>query len=117
MPIRRDARTFGPAIRIDTDARPGGCTLTFAVPAISRTYVALDIQYDPDGDPGRCTNTGYHWAETDRGPVTIGVDTDNRPGGCRLQLRLRIGLIWTAGERACPVGARRCCRHRSRASR
>lgn len=92
MPIRSDARTFGPTIRIDTDNRPGGCNLTLAVPTIDRTYVKLDIQYDPDGDAGQCGNTGYHWAETDRGPVTIGVDTDNRVGGCRLQLRLQLGF-------------------------
>lgn len=88
MPIRGDARAFGPSIRIDTDNRPGGCTLTFAIPTI-RDYYALDIQYDADGAAGQCVNTGYHWAETDRGPVTIGIDTDNRPGGCRLQIRLR----------------------------
>ncbi|MFJ6382468.1 hypothetical protein ACIQI7_20995 [Kitasatospora sp. NPDC092039] len=92
MPIRRDARTFGPAVRIDTDNRPGGCSLTLAVPQIRQTYVALDIQYDADGDRAQCRNTGYRWAETDRGPATIGIDTDDRPGGCRLQLRLRVGL-------------------------
>ncbi|MFJ7243291.1 hypothetical protein ACIQWA_01465 [Kitasatospora sp. NPDC098652] len=91
MPISKDARTFGPAVRIDTDSRPGGCNLTFAVPQIKQTYVALDIQYDPDGDPAQCHNTGRRRAETDRGPVTIGIDTDDRPGGCRLQLRLTVG--------------------------
>ncbi|WP_031076883.1 hypothetical protein [Streptomyces sp. NRRL WC-3742] len=92
MPIRRDARTFGPAVRIDTDNRPGGCNLTLAVPRIEQTYAALDVQYDADGDPAQCGNTGYHWAETDRGPVTVGIETDDRPGGCRLQLRLRVGF-------------------------
>ncbi|MFJ8437266.1 hypothetical protein ACIQ9P_38840 [Kitasatospora sp. NPDC094019] len=92
MPIRSDARTFGPSVRIDTDNRPGGCELTLAVPGIRQTYVALDVQYDADGDRSQCRNTGYHWAETDRGPVTVGIDTDGRPGGCRLQLRLRVGL-------------------------
>ncbi|MCG6499776.1 hypothetical protein [Kitasatospora sp. A2-31] len=92
VPIRRDTRAFGPTVRIDTDNRPGGCDLTLAVPSIGQTYVALDVQYDPDGDRAQCRNTGYHWAETDRGPVTVGIDTDDRPGGCRLRLRLRIGL-------------------------
>lgn len=92
MPISRTARTFGSGIRIDTDNRPGGCTLTFDVARIGGTYVALDIQYDADGDARQCGNTGYRWAETDRGPVKIGVDTDDRAGGCRLQLRLRVGF-------------------------
>ncbi|WP_416966836.1 hypothetical protein [Streptomyces sp. 4F14] len=58
MPISRTARTFGPGIRIDTDNRPGGCTLTFDAARIGRTYVALDFSTtrtatpDSAGTPG-----------------------------------------------------------------
>lgn len=96
MPIRTDARTFGPAIRIDTDDRPGGCTLTFAVPTISTSIVLFDFQYYADGNAAQCPNSlpqgDFRTVDADRGPASIGVDTDSRAGGCRLQVRLRLPL-------------------------
>ncbi|WP_052713448.1 hypothetical protein [Streptomyces katrae] len=94
VPIRSDVRTFGPGIRIDTDDRMGGCALTFAVQQTGITLVQLDFQYYADGNAGQCPNAlppgSTRTVSADRGPETIGIDTDSRPGGCTLRLRLRI---------------------------
>jgi hypothetical protein len=77
---------FSPAYRIDTGSRPGGCQLVFSVEG--RNDVALDVIYIPDDDFSQCKNAGVFTAVAGR-PVQIGLDTDNRSGGCRLKLRLR----------------------------
>lgn len=90
IPTSSTARTFGPTIRIDTDSRQGGCTLTFLV---SNTASAtLDIRYSGDGDVSQCGGAlpnDVHTASPGH-PVALAVDTDNRPGGCRLQLRMNV---------------------------
>ncbi|MFF4365501.1 hypothetical protein [Streptomyces sp. NPDC001594] len=95
VPVRSDVRTFGPGIRIDTDDRMGGCELTFALQESGVTVVQLDFQYYADGNAGQCRNAlppgSTRTVMADRGPETIGIDTDSRPGGCTLRLRLRIG--------------------------
>ena len=76
---------------LDTDNNRGGCNLTFIV--LNRNDIGLDIKYYPD-DTGvdQCVNrTGpgeFHTATVNH-PVTIGLDLDDRFGGCRLELRLR----------------------------
>jgi len=85
-------KAFGPQILDDTDNRAGFCDLTFQVTGTSG-YV-LDIQFYPDGDSGQCQfgfPQGQWRTATPDLPVTIGLDTDNRPGGCNLALRLRKG--------------------------
>ncbi|MEU9073808.1 hypothetical protein [Kitasatospora sp. NPDC048538] len=90
MPASPTARTFGPAIRIDTDSRPGGCTLTFLVSNTAST--TLDIRYAGNGDVRQCGGALPNdlLTASPGQPVALAVDTDNRPGGCRLQLRLNI---------------------------
>lgn len=89
MPIQ-PFRTFGQAVRIDTDNRPGYCNLTFTVSG--RSDVGLDVQFYPDGDSGQCVNylpqSQYRTAYAGN-PVAIGIDTDHRPGGCQFLLRVR----------------------------
>ncbi|MFD8757262.1 hypothetical protein ACFV0O_40760 [Kitasatospora sp. NPDC059577] len=82
--------TFGPAIRIDTDSRPGGCTLTFLVS--NTASVTLDIRYAGSGDVSQCGGALPNdlYTAYPGHPVPLTVDTDNRPGGCRLQLRLNL---------------------------
>ncbi|MFJ8443106.1 hypothetical protein [Kitasatospora griseola] len=90
IPTSSTARTFGPAIRIDTDSRPGGCTLTFLVS--NTPSVTLDIRYAGDGDVRQCGGALPNdlFTASPGHPVALTVDTDNRPGGCRMQLRLNI---------------------------
>ncbi|NUP51614.1 MAG: hypothetical protein HOW97_30495 [Catenulispora sp.] len=82
---------FGPAFLDDTDNRSGYCNLTFTVSG--RTDVALDIQFYPTpmAEAGQCRNVtspGAYFSASTGSPVTIGLDTDGRGGGCELQLRL-----------------------------
>ncbi|MFF2629296.1 hypothetical protein ACFVUN_26480 [Kitasatospora griseola] len=90
MAISKTSRVFGPSIRIDTDNRPGGCILTFALS--SPTSIRLGINYFSDGDRAQCGNAGpnngaFSPVANDR-EVPIRIDTDDRPGGCGLQVRL-----------------------------
>ncbi|MFF2077903.1 hypothetical protein ACFVXG_24490 [Kitasatospora sp. NPDC058162] len=90
MPVGRTSRTFGPTIRIDTDNRPGGCDLTFALS--SSIGMSIGVNYSSDGDRAQCGNAGpdlglFSPVDNDR-PFAVRIDTDDRPGGCRLQLRL-----------------------------
>ncbi|MCX5199829.1 hypothetical protein OOK31_39175 [Streptomyces sp. NBC_00249] len=89
MPIQR-TRTFGPSIRIDTDNRPGGCKLTFALSSPFRMGISVD--YSSDGNRGQCGNAlpspGFPSPVDNSRAVTIDIDTDDRFGGCQLQLRL-----------------------------
>ncbi|MFI0924202.1 hypothetical protein ACH4TP_09790 [Streptomyces sp. NPDC021012] len=90
LPITTTSPTFGDAIRIDTDNRQGGCDLTFAL--TSPTSTSLNINYASDGDRAQCGNAlplpgGFSPVDNDR-EITLRIDTDDRPGGCQLQLRL-----------------------------
>ncbi|MFD7626683.1 hypothetical protein ACFV7Q_11730 [Streptomyces sp. NPDC059851] len=83
-------RAVGNHIRVDTDGRPGGCDLTFAVSG--RTDVGLDVQSYGDDDLGQCPShlpAGQYRTASSAAPVTVRVDTDKRSGGCWLALRLR----------------------------
>ncbi|MFJ5551209.1 hypothetical protein [Streptomyces sp. NPDC093225] len=90
MPVQRTSRTFGPSIRIDTDNRPGGCDLTFALS--SPIGMSIDVDYSSDGDRAQCGNArpfpGLFSPVDNSRAYTMRIDTDDRPGGCRLQLRL-----------------------------
>ncbi|MFT7840350.1 hypothetical protein Q5530_29765 [Saccharothrix sp. BKS2] len=84
--------TFGSAIRADTDDRGGYCNLTFAMSG--RTDVALDIRFWAEVEDGKpqCVNSlpQDEWHSVRPGaPITIGLNTDSRIGGCHLSLRLR----------------------------
>lgn len=83
-------QVFGPNVRVNTDDRSGYCNLTFTMSG--RTDIALDIQFWPDGISGQCRNylPQGQWRSVRPGqPVTIGIDTDDRGGGCQFSLRLR----------------------------
>jgi hypothetical protein len=83
-------RVFGTPIVVDTDDKSGGCNLTFTMSG--RNDVALDIQFWPDGDAGQCLNylpQGQYRTVRAGTPVTIGINTDGRSGGCQFSLRLR----------------------------
>ena len=83
-------QTFGQQLRDDTDNRSGFCNLTFTLNG--RTDIGLDIQFYADGDAGQCKGAlpqGQFYTAAAGSPVTLGLDTDGRPGGCWLVLRLR----------------------------
>jgi hypothetical protein len=80
---------FGSRILLDTDDRPGRCDLTFEV--AGRSDVSFDMQYWGDGDRSQCVNNTREgvWRSARLGqPMTIGIDTDGRTGGCKLSFRL-----------------------------
>ncbi|MGL5927506.1 MAG: hypothetical protein ACRCY8_01095 [Dermatophilaceae bacterium] len=86
---RQDWPTLGlNRIVIDTDDRRGWCDLTFDV---TDPAVAVDVSFYPDGN-GQCVNStgdsGFHTAYRGH-PVTIGIDTDSRNGGCQFAVRVR----------------------------
>jgi hypothetical protein len=92
MPVNWDYGLFGPDVVDDTDNRTGYCNLTFTVS--SGSNFELDVQYftDPGGSDGQCVNAlpqGDYYAVQSNESVTIGLDTDDRPGGCWLSFRLR----------------------------
>jgi hypothetical protein len=83
---------FGQAVLVDTDNRRGWCNLTFTVS--SGSNIGLDVQYyaDPSGSADQCINAlpqGSFYTAASGAPATIEIDTDNRPGGCWLSVRLR----------------------------
>src|SRR5512142_1659845 len=86
MPIT-PFQVFGSQILDDSDNRPGFCDLTFQMSG--PVGYALDVEYYPDGDSGQCQfglPQGQFRTVTPDFPVTIGLDTDDRPGGCDLAL-------------------------------
>ena len=89
MPISA-FQTFGTQLRDDTDNRAGWCNLTFTLSG--RTDIALLVQFWADGDPNQChgalpRNDAY--TVTAGAPLTLGLDTDNRVGGCWLALSIQ----------------------------
>jgi hypothetical protein len=90
IPINTQFQGFGTLVRDDTDNRAGWCNLTFTVSG--RTDIGLDVQFWADGDPNQCHGAlpkGSFYTAASGSPVTIGLDTDNRVGGCWVSLRLR----------------------------
>ncbi len=89
VPISRDAASlvWSPKFRIDTDDREGGCQLAFAISG--RHDIVLDVEFISDGDPSQCRGAGRHVVAPIK-PAAIEIDTDSRPGGCFLRLRLRL---------------------------
>lgn len=91
LPITQN-QTFGPNIRVDTDDRRGYCDLTFSMSG--RNDVALDVRFWHEFEPGKdqCVNSlpkeEWHSVRPDA-PITIGMNTDSRQGGCYFSLRLR----------------------------
>ncbi|HEX3615924.1 MAG TPA: hypothetical protein VHU61_05280, partial [Solirubrobacteraceae bacterium] len=85
-------QTFGSTVLDDTDNRSGYCNLTFTVSGLSG--VGLDIQYYPQddlADASQCRGylpEGSYYTAYAGAPVTIGLDTDDRGGGCDLSLRI-----------------------------
>ncbi|WP_424186376.1 hypothetical protein ACOBQX_00820 [Actinokineospora sp. G85] len=85
-------QTLGSTIKVDTDSRQGYCDLTFFLSG--RTDVALDVRFWPETVAGKdqCVNSlpqdEWHSVRPDA-PITIGMDTDSRQGGCYFSLRLR----------------------------
>ncbi|HEX9335232.1 MAG TPA: hypothetical protein VF892_05090 [Pseudonocardiaceae bacterium] len=79
-----------PFVGVDTDDRSGWCNLSFTLSG--RTDVALDVQWFADGDGGQCKNAlpaGQYQTALNGVTIGIGDDTDGRPGGCQLMMRLR----------------------------
>ena len=76
-------------IIIDTDDRVGGCVMEFQITGLeaARSPV-LDIRYAADGDPAQCPQAGDKVVSLGH-PAAMIIDTDNRPGGCLFQMRLR----------------------------
>ena len=85
------SQSFGTSVLDDTDNRSGYCNLTFTLSGNSS--IGLDVQFypTPGGDAGQCNGylpEGSYRTAYAGSPVTIGLDTDDRSGGCYLSLRL-----------------------------
>lgn len=79
--------SFGPEIRVDSDSRPGWCDLTFAVSG--RNDVVLDVLFAAENNSKQCLQASDNWQPVAPGQqLTLGIDTDGRPGGCGFALRL-----------------------------
>jgi|GEM_PF-3108726 len=74
-------------IGIDADNRPGGCQQSFS---LEGEGFALDIDFftDEGGNNGQCKNEGQHTLMPYT-TLSLGIDTDNRSGGCQQRFRLR----------------------------
>lgn len=87
VPISSTGPVFSDPYRIDTDDSPGGCQQFFVLEG--RDDIALDIDFEPDGDPLNCGNRGLHTVVEGQ-PVQLLLDTgSSRPGGCLQRFRLR----------------------------
>ncbi|MBK8010068.1 MAG: hypothetical protein IPK13_01865 [Deltaproteobacteria bacterium] len=87
IPIASAAGLLSSVYGIDTDGRFGGCQQEFSLEG--RDDLALDVQFEADGDAGQCGNTGQH-AVVSGTSVRLRLDTDHRAGGCRQRFRLRL---------------------------
>jgi len=96
IPGTEDAIGFTPPIRVDTDGRNGYCEQVFSLNGTDK-YV-LDVRFEPDWDSasnGQCLIDGKPIAaavETTLGrgqTLTLGLDMDDRLGGCVQSFRLR----------------------------
>jgi hypothetical protein len=92
MPVNTQFEQFGQVVLDDSDNRSGWCNLTFSLSG--RSDVGLDLQYyaDASGSANQCVNAlpqGDYYTATAGSPVTLELDTDNRPGGCWLSVRVR----------------------------
>lgn len=82
---------FGTPHIVDSDNKSGFCNLTFSM-GLGRPDLTLDIQFWPDGATDQCRNSrpAGQWQSVRPGlPVTIGINTDDRSGGCWFSMRLR----------------------------
>lgn len=80
---------FGQPIRVDSDNRTGWCDLTFAV--TGRPDVRFEVLFYPDGRSEQCVNWSDSWRRVAPGEqLTLGIDTDDRAGGCNLAFRLLV---------------------------
>lgn len=91
LPITAN-QVFGPNIGVDTDDRGGYCNLSFSMSG--RTDVALDVRFWAQFVDGKdqCVNAlpQDEWHSVRPGvPITVGMNTDSRRGGCYFSLRLR----------------------------
>jgi hypothetical protein len=86
------SQILGPNVKVDTDDRGGYCNLTFSM--AGRTDVSLDVRFWPEYVDGKDQCVNYlpkeEWHSVRPGaPITIGMNTDSRLGGCYFSLRLR----------------------------
>jgi hypothetical protein len=87
------ATEYSPAIKMDTDGRPGGCKYQMGIvdPSgeLAKRGFKLTMDFWPDGEAGQCGSPGPRQIPVSRslGQVKLSdaivIDTDNRPGGCR----------------------------------
>jgi hypothetical protein len=75
---------------IDTDDRRAGCRQQFAVtdPEGVLSSLSLAVNFFADGDAGQCKDSGLHAIPVTNSTspswgTSYGIDTDQRPGGCR----------------------------------
>lgn len=86
IPIR-PSFSWGDPVRVDSDSRPGWCDLTFTVSG--RDDVVLEVLWKAENNTNQCIDASDAWQPVVSGlPLTIGIDTDGRAGGCGLSFRL-----------------------------
>lgn len=81
-------------IRLDMDGRNGWCNEQFFISGEDDFTLEMEFTADVGGDSnGQCKNTGLSRAFSayDTGTDIIGLDTDNRAGGCLQRFRLLSG--------------------------
>ncbi|MFA4874003.1 MAG: thrombospondin type 3 repeat-containing protein [bacterium] len=84
-------------IMLDMDGRNGWCTQQFFLLSPDQKFT-FDLSYTANtgvDSNGQCKNTGTSkaYSEYGTGTAIIGLDTDNRAGGCVEQWRLRRGTM------------------------
>jgi hypothetical protein len=88
--IISSAADWSPAVRIDTDERPGGCLHSLGLVDLDHRLGGLEITIDFGGEQDRtqCGNPGPHRIPISRRlseallSTPMRYDMDDRPGGC-----------------------------------
>lgn len=90
--ILSQGASWSPAIRIDTDNRPGGCLYRIGIVDLGGTLrgagFGLDMNFSGDGDATQCGGQGPHPVPINSSfdslqlTTPIRMDMDNRAGGC-----------------------------------
>ena len=92
VPITATSVDWSYPMRLDTDDRVGGCSQTWSLSG--RSDIAIELQFFPDDSGvGQCAPPGPHNGTTilrvlPNQPVTLGINTDGRYGGCQFRARL-----------------------------
>ncbi|WP_227104552.1 hypothetical protein [Chromobacterium rhizoryzae] len=86
IPITKNGQTTSQPIFLDMDNRRGGCNQKFVIEK-NKNY-GLEVYMEPNGDASQCHGATLGSVAKLNSPITIGLDTDNKNGGCIVKYRL-----------------------------